>query len=132
MSYLPKRRGDRAETVALKFLQTHGLHPVARNYRCRWGEIDLIMRDSGTLVFIEVRYRSGQQFGGAAMSIAPQKQLRLRRSAQYYLCTVVRDMQTICRFDVVALDSRHMDIDWIKDAFSPGCEALFHNDRKTR
>lgn len=118
VSYLSKHRGDRAENLALQFLQEQGLYLVTRNYRCRWGEIDLVMREDDTLVFVEVRYRSTARFGGAAMSVASHKQARLVRSAQHYLCTVAHDIQALCRIDVVALDTRQWAIDWIKNAFT--------------
>lgn len=86
---------------------------MARNYRCRMGEIDLILEDRGTLVFVEVRLRSNAGFGGAAASITARKQDRLIRAAQHYL----QQLRVLppCRFDAVLLDGGRME--WIRDAF---------------
>lgn len=77
--------GDAAEDRALAFLRGRGLGLVARNVASRLGEIDLVMRDGDTLVFVEVRSRARTDFGGAAASVGPAKQRRLRREAQRYL-----------------------------------------------
>jgi putative endonuclease len=108
--------GDRAERLAERYLEEAGLRPVARNFRCRMGEIDLIMQDGGCLVFIEVRMRKHQEFGGAAASIHRQKQQRIVKAAQLYLATLAR--MPPCRFDVVLLDAlEDARIDWIRSAF---------------
>jgi putative endonuclease len=109
--------GARAEQLAAQFLQKRGLELLQHNYRCRHGEVDLIMRDGDMLVFVEVRLRSGDNFGGAAASIGAIKQGRLLRTAQQYLST----LQHIppCRFDAVLLRSvEEMDIEWIINAFT--------------
>ncbi len=80
-------RGDAAEARALAWLQARGLRCLARNYRCRLGEIDLIMQDGDTVVFVEVRQRRSARFGGAAASITPAKQARLTLAAEHYLQT---------------------------------------------
>jgi putative endonuclease len=85
------------------------------NFRCRFGEIDLIMHDGATLVFVEVRLRSNQKFGGAAASVTSAKQGRITRAAQIYLQQQSREMA--CRFDVVLLDGER-NIEWIKNAFA--------------
>ena len=95
--------GARAEQLAAQFLQRHGLKLVESNYRSRFGEIDLILRDKETLVFAEVRQRSSSNFGGAAASIDSRKQQRLILTAQYYLTTLSRIPP--CRFDAVLLDA---------------------------
>jgi putative endonuclease len=77
--------GAQAEIWAARHLQHHGLKPIAQNYRGRFGEIDLIMQDGPSLVFIEVRLRRNQDFGGAAASIDSRKQQRIIRTAQQYL-----------------------------------------------
>lgn len=105
--------GQEAENLAAEFLQGQGLRLVARNYRCRMGEIDLIMEDRGTLVFVEVRLRKNNHFGGAAASITPHKQGKLIRAAQHYLQQQTR--QPPCRFDALLLEGGKME--WIKDAF---------------
>ncbi len=77
--------GAHAEAAALAYLQQRGLRCVRQNYRCRWGEIDLIMQDAQTTVFVEVRFRSRADFGGALASIDRRKQNRLVRTAQHFL-----------------------------------------------
>ena len=94
-----------------------GLQLVERNYRSRYGEIDLIMRDGRTLVFVEVRYRSRSRFGGAEESVDRRKQTRLVLTAASYL----REHHLNCptRFDVAALKpgSGGPELNWIKGAF---------------
>jgi len=107
--------GKDAEDRAAALLMRAGLRPMARNYRCRGGEIDLIMRDAEHLVFVEVRYRSHPAFGGALSSIGAGKRQRLIRAAQHYLMS--SGWQGPCRFDVVGFD-RDSGGDWIRDAFS--------------
>jgi putative endonuclease len=106
--------GQSAESCAADFLQARGLKLVARNWRCRFGEIDLVMQDGATLVFVEVRLRSRSDFGGAAASVTPAKQKKLLAAARQYLAT----LKTLppCRFDVVALTGSAAP-EWIKDAF---------------
>lgn len=106
--------GQSAEARAEAFLQTHGLKLLARNWRCRFGEIDLIMQDGATLVFVEVRLRSRADFGGAAASVTANKQRKLLAAARQYLAT----LKTLppCRFDVVAL-SGGTPPEWIMNAF---------------
>ncbi len=108
-------RGDVAEARALAHLAGHGLQLVARNVASRLGEIDLVMRDGDTLVFVEVRSRARRDFGGAAASVGPDKQRRLRREAQRYLNVHFGDRWPACRFDVCAFDGAA--IDWIRGAF---------------
>lgn len=108
------KRGARAEQLAAQFLQRHGLKLVHANYHCRFGEIDLILRDNETLVFAEVRQRSRSNFGGAAASIDAHKQQRLILTAQHYLTTL--SLIPPCRFDAVLLDAAE-NIEWIKNAF---------------
>ena len=106
--------GQSAESRAEAFLRTHGLKLVARNWRSRFGEIDLIMQDDSTLVFIEVRLRSRSDFGGAAASVTPAKQKKLLATARQYLAT----LKTLppCRFDVIALSGNNAP-KWIRNAF---------------
>jgi putative endonuclease len=108
-------RGRDAEAIAAKHLQRHGLRIVERNWRCRFGEIDLIARDGACLVFVEVRARSSAQYGGAAESIDRRKRNRLIAAATQYLARTGLD--TKCRFDAVLLqasDAPH----WIRNAFT--------------
>ncbi|MBP0631941.1 MULTISPECIES: YraN family protein [unclassified Cupriavidus] len=107
-------RGMRAEDRALAHLRRQGLQPVVRNYRCKGGEIDLVMRaPDGTLVFVEVRQRSGRGFGGAAASVTPAKQRRVLLAAAHYLATLAQ--LPPCRFDVVALEPGRLE--WLQHAF---------------
>ena len=107
--------GQRAEDRAQARLIAHGLQPVTRNYRCRGGEIDLVMRDGDCLVFVEVRFRRSNSFGGALSSIDARKQRRLTLAAQHYLAR--HGWQGPCRFDVMAFDSESRET-WIRDAFA--------------
>lgn len=106
-------RGAVAEQVAADYLSKQGLALVERNFRCRLGEIDLIMRDGHTLVFVEVRQRTSQQFGGAAASIDSRKQQKLIATAQLYLAHLGKIPP--CRFDALLLQGD--DVRWIRDAF---------------
>jgi len=109
--------GVHAEQLAADFLQRRGLSLVERNYRCRAGEIDLILRDGATLVFAEVRLRKNGAFGGAAASITAHKQHKLRLAAQHYLQTLPTEPP--CRFDALLLDRLDENaVEWIKNAFS--------------
>lgn len=109
-------KGGEAEQYAAEFLQRQHLVLLDRNYRCRFGEIDLIMRDGATLVFVEVRMRTSQIFGGAAASITLSKQTKLLRTARYYLAKL--GSVPPCRFDAVLLSgSDGLEVEWIKNAF---------------
>lgn len=108
--------GEQAEQLAADYLRRQGLSLVARNYRCRYGEIDLIMRDGASLVFVEVRQRSRSDYGGAAASIGAAKQGRLLRTAQHYLSTLRKVPP--CRFDALLLQSADgAGLEWVKNAF---------------
>ena len=108
--------GSDAESRAQRFLESHGLRTVDKNYRCRFGEIDLIMVDSNTLVFVEVRLRRHRAFGSAAESVTANKQSKVVLAAQHYL--VSHRHSTPCRFDVVSYDGDlGADPMWIKNAF---------------
>ena len=106
--------GAQAEELALSFLLRQGLELKARNYTCRSGEIDLILLEGKTLVFVEVRMRRSQAFGGAAESITARKRARLVSSARHYLAQQ-RDIPA-CRFDAVLVDAEGRPT-WIKNAF---------------
>jgi putative endonuclease len=108
--------GEMAERLAEQYLGDAGLELVARNFRCRMGEIDLIMREGSALVFVEVRLRQRPDFGGAAASIQSRKQQRLIRAAHHYLATL--PSTPACRFDVVLFDAlESARIEWIRNAF---------------
>lgn len=111
------RAGQQGEDRALAYLQAQGLVLVERNYRCRGGEIDLVMRDGGTVVFVEVRYRSSEGFGGALASVGSRKQARLVYAAAHYLAA--KRVDRPARFDVAAVSGTpgKLAIQWIKDAF---------------
>lgn len=109
-------KGSDAEQIALSYLQRQNLVLITQNYRCRFGEIDLIMRDGATLVFIEVRMRGSETFGGAATSITPAKQAKLLHTARHYLSQLKSEPP--CRFDALLLSGAGgREIEWIKDAF---------------
>ena len=95
-------RGAQAEALAAQFLEARGLAIVARNFRIRHGEIDLIARDGATLVFVEVRLRRRHDFGGAAASVTPRKQQRIVTAALAYLARLSHEPP--CRFDAILLD----------------------------
>jgi putative endonuclease len=103
-----------AEEDAARFLARQGLAIVARNFRTRFGEIDLVARDGATLVFVEVRLRSSSRFGGAAGSIDPRKRSRIVSAARLYLSRLKREPPP-CRFDVVTLDGGPPQ--WLRAAF---------------
>ena len=101
----PKQRhGRHGEEAALAHLLAQGLRLVERNFRCKGGEIDLVMRQRDTLVFVEVRQRAGAGHGDAAASITPAKRRRLLLAAQLYLLRLAPPAPA-CRFDVVAIDA---------------------------
>jgi putative endonuclease len=110
------KSGDHAERIAAAYLQDKGLALIESRYRCRWGEIDLILRDRDTLVFAEVRLRRSKTFGGAAYSVDRRKQERIIATARHYLAGA---REGACRFDVVLLERIDPPrIEWIRDAFS--------------
>ena len=107
-----QRQGRLGEDMALAHLRRHGLTLVQRNFLCKGGEIDLIMRDAdAALVFVEVRQRADWRHGGAAASITPAKQRRMVVAAEVYLL----GLKTVppCRFDVVAIDAGQLT--WLRN-----------------
>lgn len=118
--------GEYAESRALAHLQTRGLDLVTRNFRCRVGEIDLVMHDAGCLVFVEVRYRKSDQsgrFASAAESVDRRKRRKLIAAASVFIARHGHFRNLAMRFDVVALDGRSPDeirLQWLRDAFRPG------------
>lgn len=119
----PPRPGHEAEQQACGHLQRQGLTLVERNYRSPHGEIDLIMRHAGTLVFVEVRYRKSVRFGSPAETVDRRKQVKIRATAEHYLQRHAQGAGVSCRFDVVALTSapgsgaEGQEITWLQDAF---------------
>lgn len=114
-----QQRGKAAEDLAVEYLEKSGLVCLTRNFSCRYGEIDLIMHDKNTLVFVEVRYRKTNTFGGAIASVTYSKQQKIIHTAQYYL-QKMNQYNSICRFDVVAISLKDEKpiIEWIENAFS--------------
>lgn len=109
------KAGSAAENLAAEFLSRRGLRVLARNWRVRGGEIDLICEESGCLVFVEVRLRGGSGYGGAAASITAAKQRRIVLAARHYLAG---KSERPCRFDVVLLDGLdERRLEWIRNAF---------------
>ncbi|MRI35391.1 YraN family protein [Endozoicomonas sp. OPT23] len=118
-------KGAQAEKLALNFLQSQSLQLVTKNYACRNGELDLIMLDGESLVFIEVRLRTNSEFGGASGSITAPKQRRLEKTALHFLQSHPAFSHRFCRFDLVCLtsaqsnnDEHHQKpIEWLKGVF---------------
>lgn len=110
----PARTGGDAEAVACAHLRAAGLRLLERNYRCRRGEIDLVMREGDVLVFVEVRLRASSRFGTPAETVDIHKQRKLAAAAAHYLGSHPTELP--CRFDVVAVSGDN-PIDWIRNAF---------------
>ena len=119
-------QGHDAEQQACDHLQGQGLRLIERNYRSRFGEIDLIMRHADTLVFVEVRYRLSSRYGSPAESVDARKQAKIRATAEYYLQQHPQRPGESCRFDVVAITPPGVSdakpatggtLNWIPDAF---------------
>jgi putative endonuclease len=119
-------RGNHAEDACCVWLKKQGLKLLTRNYHSRWGELDPVMQDGNTVVFIEVRYRKNDLFGGAVESVTPAKQQKLRATAEQYLQQETRLQNG--RFDVVAMTQTAgtnattrsaiaYTFNWIKNAF---------------
>lgn len=110
-----KEIGDAGEERAARHLAAQGLAVLARNFRVKGGEIDIVCRDGATTVFVEVRRRASADFGGAGASITPVKQKRLILAARHWLA---RRGEGACRFDCVLIDGESLE--WIKNAFDAG------------
>ena len=112
----PRNKGEYFERQARLFLEMNGLSFISSNYHCRQGELDLIMKDQDALIFVEVRYRSSNQFGGAIASITASKQQKIRHTARYYLLkNGLNEAHQACRFDVVYFENGQCH--WLKNAF---------------
>jgi putative endonuclease len=113
-------RGKAAEDLAVAYLETRGLAVLARNLRCKGGELDILCRDGDVLVVVEVRQRARRDFGGALASITPSKQRKLIRAAGFHLQRHAAWQRCVLRFDVIGLDGlpdgTHR-LAWVKDAF---------------
>lgn len=113
--------GNHAERASEKLLMDAGMRLLARNYRCKQGELDLVMRDADTVVFVEVRYRRQNRWGSAAETVDWRKQKRLIAAAHHYLLTHPHLADQPCRFDVVAAEGNPADpasYRWIREAFT--------------
>jgi putative endonuclease len=111
--------GDEAEDAALKHLVSNGCRLIVAKYRSKIGEIDLIVEDQKTLVFVEVRYRRDTSRGTGAETITATKQRRIIRTAEYFLINHKKYQDSACRFDVISMSGSMNDsIDWIKRAFT--------------
>jgi putative endonuclease len=108
--------GRAAEDAAVAFLISSGVEIVARNFRCRMGELDVIGREADTLIIVEVRMRASNRFGGAAASVDHRKQVKLQRAAALFLQQRKDLARLRVRFDVVAVTPT--GIEWIKHAFT--------------
>jgi len=114
------RNGKCAEDLAATYLAARGLTLLARNLRCKAGEIDLVCRDGVVLVFVEVRQRTRADFGGALASVAAPKRRKLVRATRFLLHSRPDWRRSIVRFDVVGVQGNPYgshEIAWIKDAF---------------
>lgn len=111
------KQGHEAEQLALTQLLQQGLKLLCQNYRCPRGEIDLIMEDKGTIVFVEVRYRKNALYGGAEGSITTSKQNKIRQTAMWFLQQSPNYQSHPCRFDVIALHQGDQQGRWIRNAF---------------
>ncbi|TWI58463.1 putative endonuclease [Pseudomonas duriflava] len=116
-----RERGLAAENLALDHLQRHRLKLLVRNWSCRLGELDLVMLDGDTVVFVEVRSRRHSAWGGAIESVDARKRQRLVAAAESFLQNETRWARQPCRFDVVAISptatAQPLRLEWIKNAF---------------
>ena len=114
-----RTQGAHVEALAREFLLRQGLTPVAANANYRGGELDLVMRDGNTLVFVEVRYRRGSGFGGGAASVDANKRRKLVHAAGLFLAAHREHAKAPCRFDVIDAsgDPETPAFDWLRDAF---------------
>ncbi len=108
------QKGAQYENLALQFLLDKNLALIARNYRCRCGELDLLMEEKGVLIVVEVRYRKNSRYGSALESVTKTKQTRIIAATKHYIVTHKIDQPI--RFDVVAITG-DTHPDWIKNAF---------------
>ena len=119
-----REQGQYTESLACEYLEAKGLKLIEKNYNCRLGEIDLIMQDNDSLVFVEVRYRRSNNFGSGAESITNSKQSKLIKTASLYLQQHAKLNKYPARFDVVSISGfieteniNNIDFNWIKNAF---------------
>jgi putative endonuclease len=114
---LPQGRGRRAESLACDYLKQRGLKLVARNFLCKLGELDLIMRDGETLVFVEVKFRQRSDYGHGSEAVNRSKQNKLIRTAQVYLQQHPEYTNLPMRFDVISIEGEPPRLQWLANAF---------------
>lgn len=119
-----REQGEYTESLACQYLENKGFKLIEKNFNCRVGEIDLIMKDNDSLVFIEVRYRRSNNFGSGAESITASKQSKLIKTASLYLQQHAKLNKYPARFDVVSITGfietdniDNINFDWIENAF---------------
>ena len=114
-----RQAGSQWEKTAESFLYKQGLKLLERNFTSRFGEIDLVMEDGETVVFVEVKYRKSSRHGTGADAVTFHKQGRISRTASWYLAMNPHRAEQVCRFDVISIDPGKADqgINWIKSAF---------------
>lgn len=114
-----RAKGNFAEHAALDYLRKQGLKLVEQNFNCRYGEIDILMRDKQEWVFVEVRYRQSRSYGGGLESVDTKKQRKLINAAEYYMQKHHNIQFDSCRFDMIEIsgDIEAPQFNWIQDAF---------------
>ncbi|MGR6832390.1 YraN family protein [Aliivibrio wodanis] len=116
-----RAKGEYYELMAQGYLEQHQLTFIARNFHSKTGELDLIMRDRDSFVFVEVKYRATSNYGSAQEMVTWQKQRKLQRTALFWLMKNGLSVEhTSFRFDVVAIHSQGKEINWIKNAIVEG------------
>lgn len=114
-----RQRGLEMEELAANFLEQQGIKIITRNFSCKIGEIDIIANDNTHLIFVEIRFRKNQRYGGALASINTRKQHKLIHTAQFFLKTKRLLQNSPCRFDVIAitLHNEKPSLEWVQNAF---------------
>lgn len=112
-----EKSGSREEKAAATYLRSQGLKLLQKNYGTKAGEIDLIMQESNTLVFVEVRYRRQSAFGSPLETVNLKKQQRIIKAASQYLVENYKDSPPSCRFDVIGVEGQPYSFNWIPNAF---------------
>ena len=110
-----RMEGSRYEQLAARYLEQKGMDVLELNYRCRTGEIDIIARDGGYLVFVEVKYRRNDKMGDPKEAVDRKKQKKISMTASYYLMRECGRMDIPCRFDVAAVLGEQIEV--VKNAF---------------
>ena len=114
------QQGQLTENFAAQYLQKHGLKLINQNVHCRQGEIDLVMQEGETYIFVEVKYRKNNNFGGAVAAVSYKKQQKIKHCITFYLHQAgLNEYNTPCRCDVIALTGniQQPEVTWLKNAF---------------